>query len=162
MREDFVALTRGEAKALNEASQVTTDGRVLAAVWNHHRNKRMARLRKENKCGYIYLVRLSPGVFKVGFASDPIAKDRQKEAATWGLELEVLGTWRALKKWEPQARYVIQSRKTLLQAMTEWDYADRKRVKGDEVFTYEGNVNNLIERANSLFSKAYPKVGGEK
>ena len=153
-------LDNNVARALDSASKITREGQVLAAVWNHTAKKKMGRLRKDNRLGYIYLARVGHEKFKVGWSKNPTGKKgRGKEAGTWGNDFEILRTHRAKRKWEPQVRYVTkEARVTILQAMTQWDYEVRKAHKGHEVFIYAGNVTQLIERFDSLFRKAYPRI----
>ena len=116
----------------------------------------LARLRKDERLGYIYLVRVGENRYKVGFAKNP---DRRfAEAATWGVSVKPLGQWRAIKKWEAQVRFVVSSTDSIARALALWDYEERTAVPGGEVFHFEGDARQLVDRANTLFSEIYPAI----
>ncbi|MCY3827012.1 MAG: hypothetical protein OXG10_06500 [Candidatus Dadabacteria bacterium] len=109
---------------------------------------------QSNRKGLIYLLRLYPyDRFKVGFtATEKTLARRINGFKTVVPEIELLGKWPALEKWESLARFIIYSELSIEKASVEYAHADWSRVAGGEVVDNR-DADDLLDRAEYIFSK---------
>ena len=107
--------------------------------------------------GFIYLMELREGEFKVGWAKDrDTLNKRQGVARQFGhRNARIVKTWETRRKWEHHARYVIQRWETSATAAAVRfvydDYHTRQRYQGHETFQSHLTADVLAARGDRFF-----------
>ena len=83
----------------------------------------------DNTKGLLYIMSLHPeGRYKIGWSRSVEQLELQiKEGRIWVPELELVGYWPVLKKWEAQLRFVIASSEPIVNRFAQYPWSDWKR-----------------------------------